>query len=78
MIRDMATRFPPWEVFTLLDTRQRVFVVKYVEHLDKRRRPTGEGSMVVAVREGLNGPLFHERDVAGITADMLEPARDDA
>lgn len=65
-IRPVVARFPPWGLFKMRDTGQRVTVYCVSEHKD------GGISLVVDVTGQFNF-LLMERRVFGIDPDNLEP-----
>lgn len=65
-VRVVAEKFPPWELFRLKTTDQRVVVGGFDEHDD------GSVTLQVAVSSRFNFVVF-ERMVFGINPDDLEP-----
>ena len=63
VVRDLAERFPPWELFRMLDTEQVVSVVESNE----------EGTMRVYVEPEHTKNRISGHEVFGITADKLWP-----
>jgi len=61
-VRAVAERFPPWELYRMKSTGQRVTVASYSE----------DGTVSVNVSADFNVTLF-ERNVFGIDPDDLEP-----
>jgi hypothetical protein len=62
IVREIATKFPPWELFRLKTTGHRVTVHSFFD----------DGTVSVDVRAEFNFVL-HERNVFGIDPDDLEP-----
>lgn len=61
-VRQLAERFPPWELLRMKSTGQRVFVAGINE----------DGTVSVVV-SGLYNMVLHDRHVFGISPDDLEP-----
>jgi len=62
IIKELARRFPPWELFRLKSSGHRVFAYSYAE----------DGTLTVVVSGKFNAVLL-ERRVFGIRPDDLEP-----
>ena len=60
-VRELAARFPPWKLYRLSTTKQRVFVIGFFEDLTLR----------VAVTKEYNFLVTCERQVFGIDPDNL-------
>ena len=75
-IKETALRLPPWFLYTLKETGQRVTIFSYEELLSKDHERTGVVQVKVDVLEPYNcvGPVG--RRVFGIDPESLEPCSD--
>jgi len=62
----LARRFPPWELFKLKESGNRVFARSFQE------MEGGGVTMTVAVRREFNPDVLFERDVFGIAPESTE------
>lgn len=80
-IQDLAPRFPPWKLFRMKSTGQRVYVNGFQEtgsesccHAgdEHHTTKTGKPALIVAVDARFNLLASYERLVTGIDPDDLE------
>lgn len=62
-VKALATKLPPWFLYELTTTGQKVQIQAYAE----------DGTVRVLVLERWNGPMLFERSVFGIDPETLKP-----
>lgn len=68
-VREVAERLPPWKLYRMTDTGQRVRILQYDEHHDD------SVTLTVSVDNYFNFVLV-ERNVFGIDPAVMEPCSD--